>query len=147
MQANDTLTRRQVLTPESLRALVNIELNVHTECHGVRIRRIIVIEPDAWGCNWQAEWPALRAAAMEPCRSQLHGVIERCGSAITSSSKMFAPASRRRRPSYTQIGPTPIPARAILIELIGHRRRRRRCREGAERNPNQVRHLHRLPAR
>ena len=76
MQANDMLTRRQVLTLESLRALVNIELNVHTECHGVQIRRIIAIEPDASGCNWQAEWPALRAAAIEPCVSQLRGVIE-----------------------------------------------------------------------
>jgi hypothetical protein len=76
MQANETLARRQVLTLESLRALVNIELNVRTECHGVQIRRIIVTEPDAAGCNWQAEWPALRAAAMEPCRSQLRGVIE-----------------------------------------------------------------------
>jgi hypothetical protein len=76
MQANDTLVRRQDLTLESLRALVNIELEVHTECHGVQIRRVIVTEPDLSGCNWQAEWPALRAAAMEPCRSQLRGVIE-----------------------------------------------------------------------
>jgi hypothetical protein len=76
MQANDTLVRRQVLTLESLRALVNIELEVHTECHGVQIRRVIVTEPDLSGCNWQAEWPTLRAAAMEPCRSQLRGVIE-----------------------------------------------------------------------
>ena len=44
MQANETLVRRQVLTLESLRALVNIELNVRTECHGVQIRRIFVIE-------------------------------------------------------------------------------------------------------
>ncbi|MDQ2962617.1 MAG: hypothetical protein M3R31_05575 [Pseudomonadota bacterium] len=65
-----------MLTLESLRALVNIELNVRTECHGVQIRRITVIEPDASGCNWQAEWPTLRAAAMEPCRSQLSAVIE-----------------------------------------------------------------------
>jgi hypothetical protein len=76
MQANDTLARRQVLTLESLRALVNIGLSVRTECHGVQIRRIIVVEPDVSGCNWQAEWPALRAASTEPCRSQLHGVIE-----------------------------------------------------------------------
>ncbi len=76
MQANETLIRRQALTLESLRALVNIELNVHTECHGVQIRRIIVMEPDLSGCNWQAEWPALRAATLEPCRSQLIGVIE-----------------------------------------------------------------------
>jgi len=76
MQANETLVRRQVLTLESLRALVNIELNVRTECHGVQIRRIFVIEPDLAGCNWQAEWPALRAAEMEPCRAQLLGVIE-----------------------------------------------------------------------
>ncbi|HEX9278282.1 MAG TPA: hypothetical protein VGA51_18035 [Casimicrobiaceae bacterium] len=75
MQANDTLIRRQVLTLESLRVLVNIELNVHTECHGVQVRRIIIIEPDISGCNWQAEWPALRAATMEPCRSQLLAVI------------------------------------------------------------------------
>jgi hypothetical protein len=76
MQANDTLTRRQVLTLESLRTLVNIELSVRTECHGVQVRRLIVIEPDASGCNWQAEWPTLRAAAKEPCRSQLRGVID-----------------------------------------------------------------------
>jgi hypothetical protein len=75
MQRNDTLLRRQVLTLESLRVLVNIELSVHTECHGVQIRRIIVSEPDTSGCNWQAEWPALRAATMEPCRSQLLAVI------------------------------------------------------------------------
>ena len=41
MQANETLVRRQVLTLESLRALVNIELSVRTECHGVQIRRIV----------------------------------------------------------------------------------------------------------
>jgi len=76
MQANDTLARRQVLTLESLRALVNIELNLHTECHGVQIRRIVVVEPDVSGCNWQVAWPALRAASLEPCRSQLRGVIE-----------------------------------------------------------------------
>jgi hypothetical protein len=76
MHANDTLARRQVLTLESLRALLNIELSVRTECHGVQIRRLIVIESDASGCNWQAEWPTLRAAAMEPCHSQLRGVIE-----------------------------------------------------------------------
>jgi hypothetical protein len=76
MQSNDTLVRRQVLMLESLRVLVNIELNVHTECHGVQIRRIIVIEPDSSGCNWQAEWPASRAAGLEPCRSQLREVIE-----------------------------------------------------------------------
>ena len=75
MQTNDTLIRRQVLTLESLRVLVNIELNVNTECHGVQVRRIIVIEPDISGCNWQAESPALRAATMEPCRSQLLAVI------------------------------------------------------------------------
>lgn len=69
-------TRRQLLTVESLRILVNIELSVHTECHGVQIRRIIVIEPDASGCNWQVEWPILRAALAEPCRSQLHAMIE-----------------------------------------------------------------------
>ena len=76
MQANETLVRRQVLTLESLRALVNIELSVRTECHGVQIRRIFIIEPDLSGCNWQAEWPPLRAAGTEPCRSQLLGVIE-----------------------------------------------------------------------
>ncbi|HEY2967920.1 MAG TPA: hypothetical protein VGK75_06085 [Casimicrobiaceae bacterium] len=76
MDTSEILTRRQVLTLESLRVLVNIELNVHTECHGVQIRRIIVIEPDISGCNWQAEWPALRASAIEPCHSQLLAVIE-----------------------------------------------------------------------
>ena len=76
MQANDTLTRRRALTLESLRALVNIELNVRTECHGVQIRRIVVVEPDVSGCNWQAEEPTVRAAEKEPCRSQLRGVID-----------------------------------------------------------------------
>jgi hypothetical protein len=76
MHTNDTLIRRQVLPLESLRTLVNIELNVRTECHSVQIRRVIVVEPDASGCNWQAEWPTLRAAEEEPCRSQLRGVID-----------------------------------------------------------------------
>ena len=76
MQANDTLIRRQVLTLESLRTLVNIELNVRTECHAVQIRHLIVTEPDASGCNWRAEWPTLRAAAEEPCSSQLRMVID-----------------------------------------------------------------------
>ena len=56
--------------------LVNIEISVHTECHGVQIRRIFVTEPDAFGCNWQAELPTVHAAAAEPCRSQLRAVIE-----------------------------------------------------------------------
>jgi hypothetical protein len=33
------------------------------------------IEPDVSGCNWEAEWPALRAATVEPCGSQLRAVI------------------------------------------------------------------------
>ncbi len=68
--------RRHLLTLESLRALANIEISVHTECHGVQIRRIFVTEPDALGCNWQAEWPTVRAANAEPCCSQLHAIIE-----------------------------------------------------------------------
>ena len=71
-----TLVRRHLLTRESLRVLVNIEISVHTECHGVQIRRIFVTEPDAFGCNWQAELPTVHAAAAEPCRSQLRAVIE-----------------------------------------------------------------------
>lgn len=70
------LVRRQLLTLESLRVLVNIEINVHTECYGVQIRRIFVTEPDALGCNWQAELPTVHAVATEPCRSQLHALIE-----------------------------------------------------------------------
>ena len=42
----------------------------------MHIRRIVVTEPDASGCNWQAEWPVVRAAHTEPCRSQLQAVIE-----------------------------------------------------------------------
>jgi hypothetical protein len=71
-----TLVRRHLLTLESLRVLVNIEIHVHTECHGVFIRRIFVTEPDASGCNWQAELPTVHAAVTEPCRAQLRGVIE-----------------------------------------------------------------------
>jgi hypothetical protein len=69
------LVRRHLLTLESLRVLVNIEISVHTECHGVQIRRIFVTEPDARGCNWQAELPTVHAATAEPCRSQLRAVI------------------------------------------------------------------------
>ena len=42
----------------------------------MHIRRIVVTEPDASGCNWQAEWPVVHAAYAEPCRSQLQAVIE-----------------------------------------------------------------------
>jgi hypothetical protein len=79
MQAGTTahaLVRRQLLTLESLRILVNIEIDVHTECHGVRIRRIFVTEPDAFGCNWQIEWPTVHGAIAEPCCSQLRALIE-----------------------------------------------------------------------
>ncbi len=71
-----TLVRRHLLTLESLRVLVNIEVNLHTECYGVFIRRIFVTEPDPSGCNWQAELPIVHAATAEPCRAQLRGVIE-----------------------------------------------------------------------
>jgi hypothetical protein len=74
--AADALVRRQLLTLESLRVLVNIELRVHTECHGVQIRRIFVTEPDASGCNWLAELPPVRAARVEPCGSQLPALLE-----------------------------------------------------------------------
>jgi hypothetical protein len=71
-----TRVRRQLLTLESLRVLVNIEICVYTECHGVQVRRIFVTEPDAFGCNWQIEWPIVHAAMAEPCRTQLRTVIE-----------------------------------------------------------------------
>ena len=74
--ADKTAVRRRTLVLESLRMLVNIELNAHTDCYGVHIRRIVVTEPDASGCNWQAEWPVVRVAQTEPCRSQLQAVIE-----------------------------------------------------------------------
>jgi len=35
-----------------------------------------VTEPDASGCNWQIEWPIVRAAHMEPCRSQLRQLVD-----------------------------------------------------------------------
>jgi hypothetical protein len=73
---NTIAVRRRTLAVESLRMLVNIELNAHTECYGVHIRRIIVTETDASGCNWQVEWPIVRAASIEPCRSQLRAVID-----------------------------------------------------------------------
>lgn len=74
--AETTAVRRRTLALESLRMLVNIELNAHTECYGVHVRRIIVTEPDASGCNWTAEWPVVRAASLEPCRSQLAAVVD-----------------------------------------------------------------------
>jgi hypothetical protein len=74
--AEQPIVRRRVLALDSLRMLVNHELGMHTECYGVYIRRIIVTEPDRSGCNWQAEWPIVRAANFEPCRAQLRAVIE-----------------------------------------------------------------------
>jgi hypothetical protein len=66
-----------MLSIESLRMLINIELRFHTECQGVHVRRIIVTEPDASDCNWEPEWPPFRLAMAEPCRSQLGEVVER----------------------------------------------------------------------
>lgn len=68
--------RRRALALESLRMLVNIELNACTECYGVHVRRMIVIEPDASGCNWLVEWPVVRAANVDPCHSQLRAVVD-----------------------------------------------------------------------
>lgn len=68
--------RRQLLTLEALRSLVNIEICAYTECHGVQVRRIFVMEPDSFGCNWQVEWPTVHAAMAEPCRTQLRTVVE-----------------------------------------------------------------------
>lgn len=73
---NIALGRRHLLTLESLRVLVNIEIYAHTECHGVQIRRLFITEPDVSGCNWQAEWPTVHAAIEEPCQTQLRGVVE-----------------------------------------------------------------------
>jgi len=73
---DETLVRRRLLSLESLRMLVNIELRFHAECYGVRVRRIVVTEPDASGCNWEPEWPPFRAAMTEPCRSEMSGVVE-----------------------------------------------------------------------
>jgi len=67
--------RRRVLALESLRMLVNYELGMHTECFAIHIRRIVVTEPDATGCNWQVEWPTVRTADIEPCRTQLREVV------------------------------------------------------------------------
>ncbi len=68
--------RRRVVTLESLRRLVNHELGMHTECFAIHIRRIVVTEPDASGCNWQVEWPVVHAAHVEPCRSQLRELVD-----------------------------------------------------------------------
>ena len=76
-EIDDTLVRRRPLTLESLRMLLNVELRFHGECYGVHVRRIIVTEPDASGCNWLPEWPPYRTAMSEPCRSQLSRIVER----------------------------------------------------------------------
>jgi hypothetical protein len=68
--------RRRVMALEALRMLVNHELGMHTECFAIHIRRIVVTEPDATGCNWQVEWPIVRAADIEPCRSQLRELVD-----------------------------------------------------------------------
>ena len=46
------------------------------ECQGAHVRRLIVTEPDASGCNWQAEWPLFRPANSEPCRSRLRHLVD-----------------------------------------------------------------------
>jgi len=71
------VARRSVLSVESLRTLVNRLLSQQIDCQGVHIRRIIVTEPDASGCNWQPEWPVFRPANIDPCRSLLHELIDR----------------------------------------------------------------------
>lgn len=71
------LARRRELSVESLRTLVNRLLSAQTDCHGVHIRRIVVTETDASGCNWQPEWPLFRPASIDPCRSQLRDLIDR----------------------------------------------------------------------
>ncbi len=68
--------RRRVLPLESLRMLVNRAIDARAECQGVHVRRIIVTEPDASGCNWQAEWPLFRPANIEPCRSRLRALVD-----------------------------------------------------------------------
>jgi len=70
------VVRRRALPVESLRALVNRALSMRTECEGVHVRRIVVTEPDASGCNWQPEWPLFRPANIDPCRSQLRALID-----------------------------------------------------------------------
>jgi hypothetical protein len=70
------IVRRRVLSIETLRTLVNRTIGARAQCRGILIRRIIVVEPDLSGCNWQAEWPIIRPANMEPCRTQLRGMIE-----------------------------------------------------------------------
>ncbi len=67
---------RRVLSVESLRTLVNRALGMRTECQGVHVRRIIVTEPDASGCNWQPEWPLMRPANVDPCRSRLRELVD-----------------------------------------------------------------------
>jgi hypothetical protein len=74
--AQSSKVRRRVMALEALRMLVNHELGMHTECFGIHIRRIVVTEPDGSGCNWQVEWPIVRAADIEPCRSQLHQLVD-----------------------------------------------------------------------
>jgi hypothetical protein len=69
------VVRRQILSLESLRALVNRALHQQTDCAGIYIRRIVVTEPDSSGCNWQIDWPLFRAANIDPCRSQLRQLI------------------------------------------------------------------------
>ncbi|HTS23872.1 MAG TPA: hypothetical protein VMN79_18935 [Casimicrobiaceae bacterium] len=67
--------RRRDLTLEALRTLVNRALATRTECEGIHIRRIIVTEPDASGCNWEVEWPVFRPANTDPCHSQMRELI------------------------------------------------------------------------
>jgi hypothetical protein len=76
LEESPTVTRR-ILALDALRAVLGRSIAVHTQCEGVHIRRIIVTEPDATGCNWQIEWPMFRPANIEPCRRQLRELIER----------------------------------------------------------------------
>jgi len=74
--AQSSRVRRRLIALEALRMLVNHEVGMHTECFAIHIRRIVVTEPDASGCNWQIEWPIVRAAHMEPCRSRLRQLVD-----------------------------------------------------------------------
>jgi len=68
--------RRRVLPLGSLRMLLNRAIDARAECQGIHVRRIIVTEPDATGCNWHAEWPPFRPAHSEPCRSRLRELVD-----------------------------------------------------------------------
>ena len=66
---------RAIVSVQSLRVLLNLELATLEGCEGLEVQNITVHPvPDKDGCNWEvASYTGLTLG--EPCTSLVHGVI------------------------------------------------------------------------